>query len=282
MSETAPPGAMLAGAAPTSAAQAGAAAGGGAPTGEVLFARYAYPPNELGYCGAGDGHELLDHAAGDEHAAPAAEVRRRAAGFEGAWVYLQLLAAAAGTQDPLDPRVVEAYWVGGPLLDVVDPVVFARRARRLFAHQLGADWECLEEPGTHPVPHHQFHVFVVYPWMRLLRKGRRGPALTVLDRCRIRWGQVLDVRGDQLEIRSAPLVWDGEAVRLGPEQPEVVRWSSGGRSLSPPAEPGAWVAAHWDWACDVLTGEQVTALRSATARQLAVSNGPAIEEGSAC
>ena len=31
--------------------------------GPVLFARYAYPPNSLGYCGPGDPSALLDAAA---------------------------------------------------------------------------------------------------------------------------------------------------------------------------------------------------------------------------
>jgi len=36
-------------------------------SGAAMFARYAYPPNELGYCGPGDGQDLLEfaHAATD-------------------------------------------------------------------------------------------------------------------------------------------------------------------------------------------------------------------------
>ena len=29
--------------------------------GAAMFARYAYPPNELGYCGPGDGRDLLEY-----------------------------------------------------------------------------------------------------------------------------------------------------------------------------------------------------------------------------
>jgi hypothetical protein len=44
---------------------------------------------------------------------------RLARGFAGAWPYLELIAAASGIADPLDGRVVEAYWVGNHLLDNV-------------------------------------------------------------------------------------------------------------------------------------------------------------------
>ena len=238
-------------------------------TGEVLFARYAYPPNKLGYCGSGDGQELLDLTAG----VGPDDVATRARHFEGAWAYLEIIAASAGIDDPLDRRVVEAYWVGNDLLDAVDPAYFASTARQSFASQTGADWGCLgaghAEPAT---PHHSFHVFAVYPWMGMLRKGRGGPALTVLDRCRIRWGQVVSVSGDHVEVSSQPLTWDGQALGLGEAQVEAARWAESGRSLSNPVVPGEWVALHWDWLCDRLAPSQLDALRRFTFRQLAVTN----------
>jgi hypothetical protein len=248
--------------------------------GEVLFARYAYPPNQLGYCGTGDGHELLDLAAGVAATSEAAaEVRSRAARFDGAWPYLELLAEASGVDDPLDPGVVEAYWLGGALLDRLDPARLVGEVRRRFAGQRGGDWDCLDQPGAGPTANHCFHVFVVYPWVRLLRTGRPGPALHVIDRCRIRWARVEGVDGDQLLVSCASLTWDGDRLALGPAGMETVRWSHDGRSLSPPPGPGAWVAAHWDWACDVLTGDQVDALRTETARQLAITNHRAVGVG---
>ena len=72
--------------------------------GRELFGRYAYPPNELGYCGPTDG------AAGSGLASHARE-------FDGAWPYLQLIAAANPREDPLAADVVTAYWVGNGLLE---------------------------------------------------------------------------------------------------------------------------------------------------------------------
>ena len=37
--------------------------------------------------------------------------------FSGAWPYLELIASANAIADPLDARVLEAYWVGSELLE---------------------------------------------------------------------------------------------------------------------------------------------------------------------
>lgn len=242
-----------------------------AAAGELLFARYAYPPNELGYCGPGDGQALLDLAAGVGED----DVGTRARLFEGAWPYLEIIASSAGIGNPLDARVVEAYWVGNELLEVVNPAYFAQAARRRFAAQPGADWASLDRVHQWPaVPHHSFHVLTVYPWMGVIREGRGGPALSILDRCRIRWGRVTSVHGDQVDVSCQPLSWDGAVLGLGEERAETVRWAQSGRSLSSAVEPGEWVSLHWDWVCDKLTSSQLDALRNFTDRQLAITNGP--------
>jgi hypothetical protein len=150
-------------------------AAGSTATGDVLFARYAFPPNELGYCGPADPDVLLRHAtSGGE---PADEITRRARQFEGAWVYLEEIAAAAGIADPMDTRVVEAYWIGNELLDAVDPARFLATLKDRFAGQLvgpaARRWRSM--PPAHALAHHGFHVFAVYPWAGLLgvRAGNR-------------------------------------------------------------------------------------------------------------
>jgi len=231
--------------------------------GEVLFARYAYPPNELGYCGPADADAVLNVAA-----RTAAGMGETVRAFDGAWAYLETIAAATGL-DPLDPGVVEAYWVGNKLLDRVDPVTFGREIRARFATETGADWGVLD--GVHvAAPHHSFQVFTVYPWVRLL--GRGDAALQVLDRCRIRDGEVLVVDGDEVVVRSRPLLWDGQALSLGEPVSERARWAQGGRSLLAAVVPGDVVALHWDWVCDRLTPEQAVALEERTAAQLELTN----------
>jgi hypothetical protein len=115
-------------------------------------------------------------------------------------------------------------------------------------------------------------VFGVYPWVGLLRSGRVDDSLRVLDRCRVRWGQVVALDGDWAVVRSRLLGWDGSRLVLGPPRPERVRMGAGGLGLARP-DVGDWCALHWDWVCDVLTPGRLDALRRHTARQMDVVNG---------
>jgi Family of unknown function (DUF6390) len=233
----------------------------GAGAGAVVFARYAVPPNDLGYCGPDDGDGVL---AGAAAGVVGPGLRGRARGFDGAWVYLELIAAAVGA-DPLDARVVEAYWLGTALAERVDPAVFDATVRSRFAGQVGAGWAGLGAAGA-AVPHHGFHVFGVYPWLGLLRAGATGPALEVLDRCRISWGRVLARTGDRVQVRSRPLAWTGGQLLLGAPRTRA--------ATGPAGAPGEWVSLHWDRTCEVLGPAALAALRRSTAHQLAVSNRP--------
>jgi hypothetical protein len=237
-------------------------------TGPVLFARYAYPPNELGYCGPEDSAGLLAHGSSGRNDGAIAEHARQ---FEGAWLYLRLIAAAAGIDDPLDERVVRAYWVGGDLLDEVKPVDFMDMLGQLKG-QIGGCWDQLPPADVDRArPHHSFQVFAVYPWAGLLGSAG-GPALSVLDQCRIRWGEIEAVDGERASVRSRPLTWDGRQLALGESRAESVRWSTGGLSMAAGLTVGETVALHWDWVCDRLTGDELQALESTSAEQLELTN----------
>ncbi len=235
---------------------------GSAASGAELFARYAYPPNELGYCGPDDASVLLRRDSADAEQ----DIARHARQFEGAWPYLEIIAAAAGIADPLDERVVEAYWIGNDLLDNVDPESLVAQLQERFVGQTGASWV----PGQ---PHHSFHVFAVYPWVGLLRRGTGNDvALSVLQQCRIRWGKVVAVRGERVAVLSQPLVLVDGVLALGAAREESAAWSVQGRSLLSSVCVGNNVALHWDWVCDVLSAEQLAALVQHSADQLDRTN----------
>jgi Family of unknown function (DUF6390) len=221
-------------------------------TGRTLFASYAFPPNQLGYCGPeGTGiGELAAHA--DE--------------FDGAWPYLQAIADAAGISDPLDDNVVRSYWVGGPMLDKVDPDELLVRLRAAFTGQVTGLLGELTPPAE-ALAHHSFHVLVVYPWIRFLDRDPTTP-LQVMQDCRIRWGTVESVEGEHAVIVSSPLVFEAGALALGDPAAERVRWSLDGSALAPKPVPGTTVAAHWDWLCGTLSDAEAAALTSATQQTL--------------
>jgi hypothetical protein len=220
------------------------------PDGSLMFVRYAYPPNALGYCGPPDPTALRDYTVAASHGQHCADqdVAKLARTFTGAWPYLEQIASASGIDDPLDHRVVEAYWVGNDLLDVVP----------------------LARGGA---AHHSFHVFCVYPWAAMLPDDRKAKhALAVLDRCRIRWGQVTAITGDYASLDYQPLTWDGHRVALGEPAHEVAQLSVDGASVAGEVRPGDWVALHWDWVCGGLTAAQLDALRAYTVRHIDLVN----------
>ena len=247
--------------------------------GPVLFARYAYPPNALGFCGADDPAALLGAAADGRDAETLHALASR---FEGAWPYLQLIAACNHIDDPLDWRVANAYWVGNSLLDNVPPQVFTASLDDRFAKRAGR----LLAPiaGVVPiggVPHHSFHVFAVYPWLGMLRAGMEGPPLTVLDRCRIRWGTIEATLGDRVVVRCRTLRFDGSSLVLGDEQIEEDQVSLNGVGFVEDLAAGEVVSLHWNWVCDRLSVDELARLKHYTAQNLAAVNamprpGPAV------
>jgi hypothetical protein len=236
--------------------------------GPLLFVRYAYPPNRLGFCGPADSLAFREYGVAGVVDTGLVEL---AQAFAGAWPYLELIAGGTGIRNPLDRRVVEAYWVGNRLLDAIPLAHIANSMEDRFRPRVGAQFGFLAEGVlAGGVPHHSFHVFGVYPWVGLLGDDRKADrALTVLDRCRIRWGRVTAVVGDLVTVNSRPLQWDGRTLSLGEPVTEVAESSV---VAAADLVVGDWVSLHWHWVCDKLSDHQVRALRNYTRRHLDLVN----------
>ena len=232
------------------------------PAGHALFARYAFPPNELGYCGPADADVLL-------RGENAAEVASHAKDFEGAWPYLTAISDAVGATEPLEEEVVRSYWVGGPLLRRVDSHTLLSTLRSAFAGQVTGVLADVSPSGV--LAHHSFHVFAVYPWVRFLDRDPATP-VKVMQACRIRWGVVREVDDDWAVVSAAPLTFGERVLRLGAPVDERLRWRRDGSSLAPRPAVGQTVSAHWDWVCGVLTDDDVAALAHATETTLDLVN----------
>ncbi len=220
----------------------------GVAEGVALFAAYADAPNVLGYCGPPEGIGTTEE-----------EIRASARRFSGVWPYLQVLARLTGTPDPLDARLVEAYWLGRDL--GVDTEAFGRELLAVLGARAGAYWKHLTPALlAEAAPDHGFHVFGVYPWSRLLGAGPQP--LWVLDSCRIRWGTVVGL--EPLTVSSPRLTWDGTALALA--EPTDGPVEGGGVAL------GDVVAVHWDQLVDRLTGDQTEVLAASTKARLTVTN----------
>ncbi|WP_276207097.1 DUF6390 family protein [Mycobacterium alsense] len=237
----------------------------GLPAGPEMFARYAYAPNALGYCGPPLGATLRDGTVD--------EVRSAATKFSGAWPYLRVLSALSGIPDPLDHRLVESYWLGGGVGAGLDPREFFEALLSIIGPQAGRYWTHLTaDLAGEAAANHCFHVFGVYPWTRFLGKGLDEQPLRVLDGCRITWGTVVSRSAETVEVSSRRLVFDGGALTLSESSTRQLAVWADGYSALPDVAVGDEVAVHWDRLCGRLSPEQVRALADSTERQLRVTS----------
>lgn len=230
-----------------------------------MFARFAYAPNRLGYCGPAETSALRTDSED--------RVRAAARRFTGAWPYLLVMSRMTGIADPLDRRLVESYWLGGGVGAELDPAGFVRELLAVIGPAAGNYWQYLSEYSLagEAAANHCFHVFGIYPWTRFLGRGGDQP-LRVLDCCRIGWGTVSARYGDELTVARRRLYFDGNRLFLGASEPVPVPVWEDGFSAVPAAAPGQLVALHWDRLCGPLTRAQARTLAATTARQLRVTN----------
>lgn len=233
--------------------------------GAEMFARYAYAPNQLGYCGPSEPADLLSGSRDRIEA-----VAKR---FSGTWPYLQVLSRMTGIVDPLDYGLVEAYWLGGGVGANLDPHEFTAELLAVIGPQAGHYWGHLSADLTaEAAANHCFHVFGVYPWSRLLGTGMEKQAVSVLDNCRITWGKVLSTDAMTAKVCCRQLAWDGDELAL---TPRAVRRVEVGIEANPgltELAPCQHVAIHWGRVCGVLTPHQVDRLAQSTHRQIRVTN----------
>ena len=239
--------------------------------GLLLFARYAFPPNRLGYCGPAD-HDALSGYLAEDHADQG--LRELAEKFEGAYPYLRLIARANGLTDPFDRRVVEAYWVGNACLERVEASPFfesleERFRPRMSAREFSGMSGSLEKGAR---PHHNYHVFEIYRRAGLLRDARATIALDRMDQCRISWGRVVEVDGAEAIVERPPLVMKDGKLGLGPATAVRVALHVDSRGAPAALRPGDIVSIHWNWACDRLAAGALRELMRCTRRALEHTN----------
>jgi Family of unknown function (DUF6390) len=234
-------------------------------SGPLAFARFAAPPNVLGYCGGADSDALVGHLRAGLDDPELVELCRA---FEGAWPYLRLIADSGGLADALDPRVVEAYWLGNGLLDRVPAGAFAADIELRFrARTAKREWPWLAgKPADGARPHHSFHVFEVMPRIGMLRDGQVAAILPSMEQCLVRPATVVSTGSGGLIVAVRPLILRDGVLSFGPPVERSVL--DGGGTV----RPGDPIAVHWGWSCGRLTPGQARRLANVTADALGRAN----------
>jgi hypothetical protein len=238
--------------------------------GALTFGRYAFPPNQLGYCGPDDNAALFQYVAERTADQGLVELERR---FEGAYPYLCLIAQANGIADPFDEQVVDAYWIGNSLLDGVEPKALHDSMKDRFGARMSVgDMKWLMTKIGAARPHHNFHVFDIYVRTGLMRDDTARVAVSAMDSCRISWGSVIGVEGAELVVERAELVYTSGKLSLTEPSATRVTRQRNGLGFVDDVKPGDIVSIHWSWACDRLTPGGLARLRRATDSCLALAN----------
>jgi hypothetical protein len=230
-----------------------------------LAARFSIATNRLNYCGPSDAEPALYQSILTGRGTP--EARRALEGFEALMPYLRAIGAKHDL-DPLDARVVEAYWIGNELLDSFGPPEFRSLLEALQRRGLprSVAERLLRYLPAHPLPHHVFHVAFVGVGAVT---GHVPTTLANVESCRPTAATVETVGPGAMRVRSTTLRVDGGRLVPGPELPRELRYDP---QVLPTARPGARVVLHWGWPALVLSAAQDDALQRYTERSLAVAN----------
>ncbi len=229
-------------------------------------ARYALYPHELGLCGpSGKKGELYQYLTLKNKVSDQ-EVRTLLESFVSATTHLKLVAAANEIDDWLDPRVVDAYWIGNDLLNRVRPEDL--REAVLGFSDVGRMTRAVAEAAAMRVhyehrPHHSFHVFVVGGVTGKVEAGTAGWEL-----CRIGWGRVIDIGSAKLAVSARSLKVENGCVLPELRPAEVMCSVRRDPLILPRVKVGDIVTFHWGRAIEVIDLESARRLEYWTERTL--------------
>lgn len=238
--------------------------------GVELCTRYSFGPNRLHYCGPDASSEILSYL---KAGVSDPGLKKLLSQFRTLYPYLKLIAEANHIADPFDAKVIEAYWLGNPLL--------ANVSRRQFYEQLvdaqemkkrlnAKEFRQLEKKiARYALPHHSFHVLNI--WKRT-GHAERLHTLESMDSCRVSFGQVLAVSGPKITVKRRPIVLrEGKLALAEPEEVKVTRQLEAHFDIEQ-LQPGALVSIHWDTPCEVIGPAQARQLEHYTLQSIAFAN----------
>lgn len=232
--------------------------------GASLTSRYAFPPNELGYCGKPTFRRaLLSFMEG--RGGPAL-LEREIRKFPVHHSYLRLIARENGLR-PFDIEVVRAFWIGNRLLEGITGESLSRFIRRdLFrmkqAERAARLCEGLPE-GI--LPHHSFNALYVNFVTDAVARTE-----TNLDSCCITWGEVLSLGAKEAEIMRESISWDG-GFHIVKKRSRIALERSGVR-LAGRLATGDLVSVHWGMAVQKLTRRDASSLKKYTLKNIRAIN----------
>ncbi|MFH1170286.1 MAG: DUF6390 family protein [Candidatus Vogelbacteria bacterium] len=238
--------------------------------GILRCSRYSFGPNRLHYCGPDANAELRAQIEAGATDFGLAKLLKQ---FKTLYPYLVHIAEANKIKDPFDSRVVEAYWLGNKLLEVVEK----RKLHRFLTDDLGVkkivsnkEFRWVEEKISYgAVPHHSFHVFNIW---RRTGQVNVPHTLQSLDECRVSSGTVVSINGPEITVLTEPLIYTGGKLALGAPVTKILTRQLEAEYDIEQIKPGQIVSIHWSVPCEVITKKQALALKKYTLKSIALAN----------
>lgn len=229
-------------------------------SGARLAILYGYVPCQLGLCGPENAKKkkiITKYLKGKKNLEN--EIKKILKEFKGAYPYYQLIARSNKIGNPLDVKVVEAYWLGNSLLDTIKVSEFKKMIRSSFV-PLGKISETkVKNLPNSALPYHNFHVlFLGSVTGRINLKGK------ISDVCRVSSGEVKKIKKDFLAVEYKPLKF-GKKITLGNRKIKKIKWN---KDILPEVKIGDWISMHWNTAIQVLKTEEIENLNKYTIKIL--------------
>lgn len=236
-------------------------------SGPRLAALYSLMPNRLGFCGPqknSDQEKLNKFLLGE---VSEKEARKILSKFEAAYAYYKLIARKNRIRDPLNKKVVEAYWLGNKLLEKVSVEDLKNLILKDFVKpNLLSRETAIKRIANIPKnskAHHSFHVFILGSVTG--RVDFRD--VKVQDICRTGWGKIVSIKDGKVLVEYEPFIKEKGKVRFDQKKRKEINWD---RTIVPGISSGDWVSFHWDFLAQKLEKEEIRNLEKYTKNSFVV------------
>lgn len=233
-------------------------------SGAKLALRYGYVPCRLGLCGPEDKGEkriIMNYLYGKGKLEFAA--RKILKKFKGAYPYYQLIAKANKISNPLERKVVEAYWIGNGLLEKIGTSELKKMMTEKFLPLGKISLAKIKNLPPRSIACHNFHALFVGSVTGRFNANQAGQ-----DICRVSWGKVINVRKDKIVVARQSLKF-GKKVSLGNPAEREIHWDG---KILPAVKENDTVSIHWNHAIEKLSPRQIINLKKYTASVFKILN----------
>jgi len=219
-------------------------------------------PNHLTFCGPDKNKDLFHYCQSQKADQGLIQILEE---FQTLYPYLKVIARHNQIKDPFSEKVVEAYWIGNSLLENITKSEFYN----YLVGKFKVKKKLSEQISLGAKAHHNFHVLNIWKQIDNIDSIQ---ILNVMDLCRISWGQVKKSKKSSLEIKSQPLIFNGNKLDLGQPVLQKINYKIKDESFIKKPKRGDWVSTHWGFACEILTNQQVNNLKKYTLESIQLAN----------